>query len=86
MSMREIERKFDQEWVLIEDPVTTKTLEIKSGKVGFHHKDRDELYKLAKSTESNAMHYASLYVGALPDELFVFWQNELPNCQERSCT
>ena len=46
MSVKEINSQFESEWVLLEDPETTETLEVKSGKVLWHCKDRDELYRI----------------------------------------
>ena len=49
MSWAEIENQFKSEWVLLEDPRTTEAFEIKKGKVLWHCKDKDELYRKARS-------------------------------------
>ena len=65
MSWKEIEDAFDSEWVLIEDPEHTPSLEIVRGKVIFHSKDRAELN--AKMAELPRMHHAVIYIGGLPE-------------------
>ena len=61
MSVAEIHAKFESEWVLLEDPETTKGLEVRSGKVLWHSKDRDEVYR--KALELRPKHSAILYTG-----------------------
>jgi hypothetical protein len=43
-SLAAIRKQFDSEWVLLEDPVTDESLQVKSGRVLWHSKDRDEVY------------------------------------------
>lgn len=52
MTIQEIEDQFDSEWVLVEDPCTNSDLEVLSGKVGHHSKDRDEVYRKAMDTHA----------------------------------
>ena len=40
LTLAEIEAQFVAEWVLIEDPQTNNALEVQSGKVLYHSKDR----------------------------------------------
>ena len=65
MSVVEIQARFDSEWVLLEDPETSDTLEVKGGKVLWHSKDRDEVYR--KARELHPKHSAILYTGKLPE-------------------
>ncbi len=65
MSMAEIQTRFESEWVLVEDPETSEILEVKGGKVLWHSKDRDEVYR--KAREMRPQHSAILYTGALPE-------------------
>ena len=65
MSLAEIHARFKSEWVLLEDPKTTEFLEVKSGTVLWHSKDRDEVYR--KARELRPKHSAILYTGTLPD-------------------
>ena len=61
LAIREIEAQFKSEWVLIEDPVTNDALDVQSGKVVCHSKDRDEVYRAAVSLRPK--HFAVVYTG-----------------------
>lgn len=61
LTMEEIERKFDGEWVLIEDVETDEKLEIVRGKVTYHGNDKNELHRCAMKTKTK--HLASLFIG-----------------------
>ena len=63
MTYEEIEREFASEWVLLEDPETTPMLEVIRGKVLWHCKDRDELYR--KALELRPRDSAVLYTGKI---------------------
>lgn len=65
MTLLEIQSSFDAEWVLIENPEVTESLQIKRGKVLWHSKDRDEVYR--KARELQPKHSAILYTGCLPE-------------------
>ncbi len=69
ISFVEIQARFDSEWVLIEDPETTESLEVQRGKVLWHSKDRDEVYR--KARELKPKHSAILYIGGLPEDTVV---------------
>ena len=69
MLLSEIERRFESEWVLLEDPQTAPSLEIIGGKVLWHSKDRDEVYR--KAHELRPRHSAIIYTGTIPDETIV---------------
>ena len=69
MVMADIESRFKSEWVLLEDPETTEVLEVKSGKVLWHSKDRDELYR--KALELRPKHSAIVYTGTIPDDMVI---------------
>ena len=64
MTVMEIKKQFEAEWILIEEPDLTKDLEVTSGKVLWHSKDRDEVYR--KARELKPQHSAILYTGSLP--------------------
>ncbi len=70
--MEEIERKFDGEWVLIEDVETDERLEVLRGKVTYHGKNKNELHR--RAMESKAIHFASLFIGK-PDPRMGFLLN-----------
>jgi hypothetical protein len=69
MSLLEMKALFESEWILIQDPETTESLEVKSGKVLWHSKDRDEVYR--KAREFKPKHSAIWYTGTLPEEMVV---------------
>ena len=69
MSLAEIQARFESEWVLLEDPETSESLEVTRGKVLWHSKDRDEVYR--KARELRPKHSAMLYTGRLPKEAAV---------------
>jgi len=66
LTMAEIKARFDSEWVLVEDPQTDEFLELESGKVRFHSKDRDEVYR--EAVKLRPKRFAMLYTGALPKD------------------
>lgn len=65
MTVTEIAARFDAEWVLVEEPQTNAALEVQSGKVRHHSKDRDEVYRLAATLRPKR--FAILYTGAMPE-------------------
>ena len=65
LTVAEIKSKYDSEWVLIEDPVTDKHLNVLSGTVLWHSKDRDEVYR--KALELKPAHSAILFTGKIPE-------------------
>ena len=65
MTLLEIQNSFDAEWVLIGDPEVTESLQVKRGRVLWHSKDRDEVYR--KARELGPKHSAILYTGRLPE-------------------
>jgi hypothetical protein len=69
LTLAEIQTRFDSEWILLEDPETTEHLEVKSGKVLWHCKDRDELDR--KALELRPKHAAILFTGTIPDDVAV---------------
>jgi hypothetical protein len=69
MTLIEMKAKFESEWILLEDPDTTESLEVKSGKVLWHSKYRDEVY--LKVRELGPKHSAILYTGTIPEGMVV---------------
>jgi hypothetical protein len=62
----DIEAKYPDEWILLEDPDTGDDLKVKSGKVLWHSPDRDEVYQ--KAIELRPTHAAFLFTGHVPQE------------------
>ncbi len=65
MAIAQIEEQFNSEWVLVEDPETDEALDVQSGKVLWHSKDRDEVYR--KAVELRPKRFAMLYTGQIPE-------------------
>ncbi len=65
LTIAEIESCFASEWVLVEDPTTNDALEVQSGKVLAHSKDRDEVYR--EAVRLRPERFAMLYTGMLPE-------------------
>jgi hypothetical protein len=64
MTIDEINRQFDSEWVLVQDPETNEALQVLSGRVRCHSKDRDEVYREAIRLQGKR--FAMLYTGQMP--------------------
>ena len=69
ISLAEIQEKFESEWILIENPETEEGLKIKSGKILWHSKDRDEVYR--KAREFKPEHSAIFYMGQIPQDTVI---------------
>lgn len=69
LTIAEIEAQFVSEWILVADPETNDALEVKSGKVCWHSKDRDEVYR--KAIELKHQRFAVLYTGKMPKDTAV---------------
>ncbi len=69
MTLTEIERQFDGEWVLLEDPYVNDQREIAGGKPLFHSKNRDEVYQAALRIRPK--HSAFMYFGPMPDNILI---------------
>jgi hypothetical protein len=65
MTVAQIEAQFESEWVLLENPQTNETLEVQGGRVLWHGKDRDEVYR--KAVELRPKRFAVLYTGKMPE-------------------
>ncbi len=69
MTIEQIEAQFESEWVLVEDPQTNEDLEVLSGQVRHHSKDRDEVYRTAVALRPKRS--AILYTGEIPEDTAV---------------
>ena len=69
LTMEEIQKRFASEWVLVEDPEVDEHLEIIRGRVVWHSKDRDEVYR--KMLELRPKSAATLYTGTMPENTAV---------------
>jgi hypothetical protein len=66
LTLKQIEERFESEWVLVEDPETNEALEVQRGKVLWHSKDRDQVYR--KAVELRPKRFAMLYTGRIPED------------------
>lgn len=66
LTLSQIEDHFDSEWILVGDPETDDALEVRSGVVLWHSKDRDEVYR--KAVELRPRRFAMLYTGRMPKD------------------
>lgn len=66
LTVAQVEAQFQSEWVLIEEPQTNEALEVQSGKVRWHSKDREEVYR--KAVEMRPKRFAILYTGKMPND------------------
>ena len=69
LTIAQIEARFDSEWILVGDPQTNEALEVQSGKVLWHSKDREEVYR--KAVELRPKRSAMLYTGKMPKDTAV---------------
>ena len=66
LTAAEIGTRFESEWVLVEEPETDEALSVLRGKVLWHSKDRDEVYR--KAVELRPRRFAMLYTGRIPED------------------
>ena len=67
MTIEEIEREFEGEWVLVGDPETDEFLQVVRGKVLCHSRDRDDITRRLDSLgDDEFKRLASLYNGEVP--------------------
>ncbi|MBI2320403.1 MAG: hypothetical protein HYU75_26215 [Betaproteobacteria bacterium] len=66
LSIAQIDAQFQSEWVLIEEPQTNEALEVQGGKVRWHSKDREEVYR--KVPEAHPRRFAIVYTGKMPKD------------------
>jgi hypothetical protein len=64
MTAQEIRSSYDSEWVLVEDPKTNADLDVLEGRVQFHSKDRDEVYR--EAIRLRPKRFATFYTGSMP--------------------
>jgi hypothetical protein len=69
LTVAQIAAQFESEWILVEDPQTNDALEVQGGRVRWHSKDRDEVYR--KAVELRPKRFAMLYTGKMPEDTAV---------------
>jgi hypothetical protein len=66
LTMDELKVRYPDEHVLLADPQTNEQMQVVSGRVLWHGKDRDELYR--KALELRPQHSAFVYTRTTPDK------------------
>jgi hypothetical protein len=70
LSVEEIRSLLDSEWVLLEDPEADEGHRVLRGKLVYHSKDREAVYR--KAAELRLRHSAFLYTGDIDaDQVYV---------------
>jgi hypothetical protein len=64
LTIKQMEKRYPSEWILIVDPETDDSDEVVAGKVVFHSKDRDEMYREAIKIDAKVI--ATHYTGSIP--------------------
>lgn len=72
MSAEEINSTFASEWVLVGDPEVEENLVVKRGKVLWHGKNKDDLYRKMKELQPRSA--AVLYTGKMTEEQAIAYQ------------
>jgi hypothetical protein len=65
LTVAEIQSRFDSEWVLVGDPDVDEMLNVRSGRILAHSRDRDEVYRQA--TKLKPDRFAVLFTGVIPE-------------------
>ncbi len=65
LTYEQIKARYDSEWVLVGEPETDETLNIRSGTVLHHSKDREEVYR--RALELRPSRVAVMYAGTMPE-------------------
>jgi hypothetical protein len=69
LTVAEMESQYPAEWILLEEPQTDERLEVQAGRVRWHSKDRDEVYR--KAIELKPHRFAILFTGSIPEDTAV---------------
>ena len=69
LTISEIEKRYDGEWVLVEDPELDQSNAVLTGKVLFHSRDRDAVDLFALRVKPRRSAY--VYTGQIPDNIFI---------------
>ena len=69
MTMNEITKEYDGEWVLLEDPYDDDRDHVAGGKLIFHSLSRDAVYQ--EAIRRRPQNSAVLYMGPMPDDIFL---------------
>lgn len=65
MTVEEMKRRFQSEWVLVGEPVEYESFEVIRGTVLFHSPSAEETYR--KAIELRPGRFATVFTGEIPD-------------------
>lgn len=71
MTVKEMWDQYPSEWIFIENPEQAKTLEVRSGNVLYHSRDRSEFYRKVLELKPPPRHSAVIYTGTIPKNTVV---------------
>lgn len=69
LTIEEIYARFPSEWVLLDEPEVNESLEVQSGRLLFHSKDRHELDR--EAMELRPKRFALFFTGSIPEGMAV---------------
>ena len=67
LTIDEIKDRYAPDWVLIGEPQTDENQRLLAGKVLFHSRDREEVYR--EAIDLRPGHFAFRYLGELPEDM-----------------
>lgn len=67
LTLAEIEARYPDEWILVEDPELDEQLEVVRGKVVAHSPDREEFDREIVTLQPQSS--AFVYTGSVPDDV-----------------
>jgi hypothetical protein len=71
LTRAEIEARFPGEWVLLDDLDTDQYLHVQGGKVVYHGKDRDDVYRQVETLLPPPRRFTVLYTGPMPERIAI---------------
>ena len=69
LTVAEMHARYASEWLLVGEPQTGETLQVQAGKLLFHSKDRDEVYR--KAIELRPKRFAMVFTGTIPKDTVI---------------
>ncbi|MEX1095616.1 MAG: hypothetical protein WED34_06170 [Planctomycetales bacterium] len=70
LTIDEIDERYPDEWVLLDDPQVDESQEVVGGKVIFHGKDRNAMYRAAQAVPT-PRNLATHYTGEISDDIVI---------------
>lgn len=67
LKIEEIEKLFDAEWILLDEPQTDEQLNVLGGKVVYHHPDKVTFDREVLKIQPHPTDFAVIYTGTQPE-------------------